>query len=113
MNAARLLIECADAGIHIRVEGDGLKLTAAAEPSPAVLARLTAAKPEIISYLTEQEQLVHMIGQCEECGQLDDGTLSVVLLIERDHRIWVHAPCYTVWTNQTEVENLDKSEIQL
>jgi len=36
-------------------------------------------------------------GKCAECGDLDDGTLSVVIMAMLQDKPWRHAQCYSRW----------------
>jgi hypothetical protein len=105
MNTELLLAECVGAGIHIRVVGDKLKLKAPAEPPQEMLARLKAAKPDIMAYLEEREQSGRMAGLCTVCRRADDGELSLVILLAQPGRPWWHASCYSAWTSESGVEN--------
>jgi len=53
MSATKVIMEARAAGIHLSVDGDGLLLKAAAQPSPAILDLLASNKPDIMLLLLQ------------------------------------------------------------
>jgi hypothetical protein len=51
MSPARLLAEAAAHGVIVTLEGDSLRLRAASEPMPALLAQFRTHKPAIVGHL--------------------------------------------------------------
>ena len=63
--AKEILADCAEAGVALRVRGTTLVVDAPSGMlSRALLARLAAAKPEVIG-------AIRLIAPCERCGSTD------------------------------------------
>ena len=88
MNATALLAEALAAGIEFRLDGANVRLSAAREPAPALLARLRERKAELAALLKGEA--------CRRCG----GTI-----VDRGPEAWVpfadgtaaHLACEDRW----------------
>jgi hypothetical protein len=82
MNAAEVMNEAAAVGIRIAIDGDGLSLEAAAQPSKAIIELIAQHKPEIIDLLRSDR------------GGLAEARVSwldMVVAVDNEagrHRIW-------------------------
>ena len=89
MTAAALIAELEAAGGRVTLRGGRLVIAAPfGAASPDLIARLRAAKPALVAYLS---------GFCAHCGEPEWPSALLPIGTADDGHTWVHDGCYPAW----------------
>jgi hypothetical protein len=89
MTAALLVAELKAVGGGVTLRGDRLLIAAPPGAAPPdLIARLRAAKPALVAYLT---------GYCAQCGAPEGPSPLLPIGTADDGHTWVHDRCYPAW----------------